>query len=413
MATARPEPSGLALRLALVRTLAWALLIGGWLVLGALGRQHLPLLAGGQAPVALWLVTMAGGLALLKDRRLSMPTLRMALAGAGGVAAAALLALNHRSGPAGGWVLLASGAWGVLLLGASFCVQALRRAGTQRPPAPFSAAVAGAALSWAVAGDLVAVSRSADGVALAVLVAALAAALAPHGVKAVSACRAGLFDCALHLPGWRPWRDPAQWPHLAAALVMLPMMAALSRMSEWCGADDGMALSAPATVALHLGAMLLPAWGLNFTLRHGPQAAGLPAAVSPKLLRAGVALAMLASGPVLLIWPGFAGLMAASLWQAVAWSLAWCLSMQALPVPQRPTPPPASPPASLWGFVGRIVPLAASGGAVLALGVAMDAAGPDALATVHATLAALAMAGAAWPLMRDRPVTPPTQEHPT
>lgn len=397
MATARPEPSGLALRLALVRTLAWALLIGGWLVLGALGRQHLPLLAGGQAPVALWLVTMAGGLALLKDRRLSMPTLRMALAGAGGVAAAALLALNHRSGPAGGWVLLAAGAWGVLLLGASFCVQALRRAGTQRPPAPFSAAVAGAALSWAVAGDLVAVSRSADGVALAVLVAALvAAALVPHGVKAVSACRAGLFDCALHLPGWRPWRDPAQWPRLAAALVMLPMMAALSRMSEWCGADDGMALSAPATVALHLGAMLLPAWGL-------------PASVPPKWLRTGVALAMLASGLVLLLWPGLAGLMAASLWQAVAWSLAWCLSMQALPVPQPLTPPSDA----LWHRVGRIVPLAASGGAVLALGVAMDAAGPDALVTIHATLAVLATAGAAWSRMHDRPVAPPTQEHPT
>jgi len=177
---------------------------------------------------------------------------------------------------------------------------------------------------------------------------------------------------------------------------MLPMMAALSRMSEWCGADDGMALSAPATVALHLGAMLLPAWGL-------------PASVPPKLLRTSVALAMLASGLVLLLWPGFAGLMAASLWQAVAWSLAWCLSMQALPV-QQPLTPPSD---ALWHRVGRIVPLVASGGAVLALGVAMDTAGPDALVTVHATLAALAMAGTAWPLMHDRPVTPPTQEHPT
>lgn len=410
MATARPEPSGLALRLALVRTLAWALLIGGWLVLGALGRQHLPLLAGGQAPVALWLVTMAGGLALVKDHQLSMLTLRIVLASAGGVAVAALLALNHHSGPAAAWVLLASSAWGVLLLGASFCVQALRRSSTQRPPAPFSAAVAGAALSWAVAGDLVAVSRSADAVALAVLVAALVAvALVPHGVKLVSACRAGLFDCALHLPGWRPWRDPAQWPHLAAALVMLPMMAALSRMSEWCGADDGMALSAPATVALHLGAMLLPAWGLHVARRRSTPVPGSPASVPPKWLRAGVALAMLVSGLVLLIWPGFAGLMAASLWQAVAWSLAWCLSMQVLPLP-RPLAPPS---VSLWRFVGHIVPLAASGGAVLALGMAIDAVGPAALVTVHATLAVLAIAGAAWSLMRDRPVSTPAQEHPT
>ena len=64
-------------RLWLARAIAWALLLGGWLVLGTLGRQHLPQAAGGQAPVALWLTTVGGALALVGRWRWSAPALAL------------------------------------------------------------------------------------------------------------------------------------------------------------------------------------------------------------------------------------------------------------------------------------------------------------------------------------------------
>lgn len=383
-------------RLAVARTLAWALLLGGWLVLGGLGRQYLPLWAGGQGAVAVWLVTVALAQGALQSRRWR-PTatgLRVALGTCGGLACAALVALSGSAVNAGPWLLGAACAWGGLLLCASCCVRALRTSGPGAAPSPVSAAVAGALLAWWVAGDLVAGHQATGTVALGLLAAACGlAALVPRGVAAVSACRAGLFDCALHMPGLAAWRDRRQWPRHAATCAMLPMMASLPLMAEWCGADPWTRGSASTVVALHLAAMLLPAWALGVRQPPGRVAAP-PAPGRPALQRAGVALAMLLGGACLLAWPGLSGLMAASLWHAMGWSLAWSLSMSPRPA-SRPADAVARAPSA--GFAAPLLTALFTGAAVWALGLSTQAFGPQALVAVHAALASVSAAGLAWP----------------
>lgn len=401
MATAPPERRlagwGQAeARLAVARTLAWALLLGGWLVLGALGRQFLPLWAGGQAAVAVWLVTAVLAQGVLQSRavQLTASRLRGALCTGGVLACAALVVLSGSRAQAGSWLLLAACAWGGLLLCASCCVRALRPSGPGRAPPPVSAAVAGALLAWLVAGQLAAGPQATGTVAMGLLVAALAlAALVPRGAGAVSASRAGLFDCALHWPRPAAWRERRQWPRHAATCAMLPMMASLPLMAEWCGADPWARGSASAVVALHLAAMLLPAWALAWRQPAG-QAPALTAPWRPALQRTGVTLAMLLGGACLLAWPGLSGLMAASLWHAVGWSLAWSLSMSPRPA-ARSADAVARAPSAGWAAPVLTALLTAS--AVWALGLSTQAFGPQALVAVHAALAWVSAAGLAWP----------------
>ena len=61
----------IALRLTLARTLVWALMIGGWLSLEALGRQVLPLWLGGMVPIAIWLAGCGLMIHRARDLRLS------------------------------------------------------------------------------------------------------------------------------------------------------------------------------------------------------------------------------------------------------------------------------------------------------------------------------------------------------
>jgi len=77
------------------RTLAWALLFAGWLVLGALGARHAPLAAGALAPVALCLLTL--GLASRAGASWwpSPRALQAVLAGSAALAALSLAALMH------------------------------------------------------------------------------------------------------------------------------------------------------------------------------------------------------------------------------------------------------------------------------------------------------------------------------
>lgn len=64
-ATALPTtPRHTSQRLWAAHVIAWALLLGCWLVLGTLGRRHLPQVAGDQLPVALWLATVGVAWAL-------------------------------------------------------------------------------------------------------------------------------------------------------------------------------------------------------------------------------------------------------------------------------------------------------------------------------------------------------------
>lgn len=378
-------------RLWLARAVAWALLLGGWLVLGTLGRQYLPQTAGGQVPVALWLATVGGALAVSGRRRWSALALRSALLAAG-LAAAAALTLVQQSPAA---LLWAAGAWALLLVVASFAVRGLRRLQPGPPPAPIGPALAGACLAWAMAGDLDTLRQGLGPVVLALGLAALTLALllpAPTtrvapGEGGRSAgfgrCQAGLFDCSLPLLQPGRWRHPATWPQTAAALAMLPMMASLPAMADWCG---GLRWPAAAGTALHLGAMLLPA-----ALLHS---LGKPLQRPQPIL----ALLLVLGGAALLMWPGQSGLMVASWLHGLAWSVAWSVMLmprggrsgsvgRQASSAQSCTARAGLAPGAKWGAAL----LTAS--AVLLLGQAMAQAGPAALEAVHATLAGLGLVG--------------------
>ena len=345
-------------RLAGARTLAWALWIGGWLVIGASGHRQWPLAAGGLLPLALWLLGI--GLLLVPARPLPNAAL---VAGAIGGAAAASFGLWQQAP-----LPLAAG-WALLVVAASRCVRRLRQG--RRPGTPLRPAAAGALLAWAVAGDP---GLPLPPVVLATLLLAAATALAlllPRGAASTPPCRAGLFDCALPVAALAPWRDATQWPQAAALLAMLPMMAALPALAEGCSAGGWPPRSAS---ALHLASMLLP------PLLLGLPGLRLPAARRPAL----IGLLLLAGGVALLAWPGFEGLMAAALLHGSAWGCAWGGPLAA---GERPAPGPR--------------PLVAATGVallLLLLGAALGASGPAALQLTHALLAACGGVGllATW-----------------
>lgn len=374
---AAPPPSpgatpGAALRLWIARTLAWSLLLSGWLVLGALGRQHALLLVSGYAPLALWLACTGALLVGTAFWPLSRGVLAAVLMGAGGLT---VLALHwaDRGAPA---LALAALGWSVLLVAASRCVRSLRTALPRLPPAPLVPALLGGSLAWGVAGDLPALPTHTVALSVALLATAVALALlVPRGVGHALGCRAGLFDCSLPVPALVRWRNMADWPLHAASLTMLPMMTALPAMADWCSAAGW---SAPMVTGLHLAAMLLPPALLQRALPS----------VSASQLRRWVAL-LLAVGALLLVaWPGVQGLMAASLWHALAWGVAWAGPMVArTPVPAAPSKP--------WGagMGHQLAAVALAGSAVLALGAGIGAAGPAALTSAHAGLALLGLLG--------------------
>jgi hypothetical protein len=370
------------LRLALARTVAWALLFGGWLVLGDAGPQQLPLWAGGLAPLALWLAGMGALWALLQGRRVSMGHLRSLLLAAGALLAGVGL-LAGRAAP----VLVAALAWSLLLVAASLAVQALRRAMPSRPPAPLVPATAGALLAWSVVSLAGATAWPGTAIATAALALAL---LVPRGAAPVPACRGGLFDCSLPWPDPARWRRVADWPQQAAVLAMLPMMATLPAMAGWCRSDWG--LSPASSTLWHLAAMLLPALLLRRWLaRAGEQAR-----------RIAVTVAMVASGVALWGYPGLDGLMLVALLQAAAWSLAW-----AGPMLRPPGTKPADHRPSPLGSAARAL---APAGLVLALGSFTADLGPDALRAAQALLAALALAGAAAGIVTRPSARPPMEK---
>ena len=359
-----------AQRLWLARALAWALLLGGWLALGALGRQRLPGFVGGQGLVALWLLTLGLTLGLAGRWPWRAQPLRAALLLLGALAAGSMLAIG-RSGLA---LPLAAMAWGGLLVTASFTVRALRLSCAGPSASPVGPAAAGAALAWALAGDLAATPAMLAQWGLALAAAAcLLATLLPRATALRNACRSGLFDCSAPLPGAARWRRAADWPQAAAAMGMLPMMASLPVMADWCGAQAGSAASASAA---HLAAMLLPALAMCRapSLRWPAQAIGL------LLLLGGAALWL----------PGASGLMGAALLQGLAWSVAWGERLKA---PRTSPVPDAAPPVQWWA------PWLSAAGFVVLLGAAIDHFGPSALAAVHAGLAGLGgigLAASAW-----------------
>ncbi len=181
------------------RWLSAGLLIGGWIVLGALGQRHAPLWAGGLLPLVVWLAAAGGLVHAAGGRRVSAAKLQ-ALAAAAGVGTGTALAA----------VVVGGG--------------------------PFALGMAAACWGLCVGAALVLWDR---------------ASLYGQGGLA------GLMDCALPLSLPEGWRRPSAWGLLAARSSMLPMMATLSLTGGWCGAAGGW--SSADWMALHLLAMLVPA----------------------------------------------------------------------------------------------------------------------------------------------------------
>jgi hypothetical protein len=351
------------------RACAWALLMSGWVGIGALALQMAPSTFTGFLVVALWLLAL--GAAATLPRPASMPPrLRAAsLAAAATAAALAMWATPHGGGlPALGVALLG---WATLTALASGVVRALRlqQAAMPRPPVA-SAALGAMAAAWAIGdpGDLMALSLRLALFAIAVAALLVMLQLRARPVAARPGCRAGLFDCSL--PAWPggAWREPMQWPTLLAGLAMLPMMAQLPLMASWC---RGSGLSAQAMVLLHLGAMFLPVWLLNASLARWSLAR--LSLVCALLLVTGAGALAWAPSP----WD-WLGLAAA---QGTAWGLAWGGLLWA---PARRGSAGSSP---LRAAVGYAVVTAAFGWLV-------ESSGAGGVAAAHGALGAAAMA--AW-----------------
>lgn len=342
-------------RLALARTLAWSLLMNGWLQLGALGHAGWPLTAGGLLPTAAWLAVIAATQSAQQHVRLGAGGLRAWLGGSAGLAMAGLVGATAAPGLA----FAAAVGWGLLLVGASRCVRALRDG---QAPLPVVPAAAGTALAWAAG-----FAGAGASAALVATAAAVLALLVPAGARS-RGCRSGLFDCVLPTLHALP-TDAGGWLHAALRWAMLPMMATLVAMGDWCG--SGLGWSPQAMIGLHLAAMLMPPLVLRLchcTLQ-GPLWVALP------LL---IALLLLAWPPAAL--SGLSGLMAASLACALAWGLGW----QAHPS----RTPGTSPAAPLAAFVPALC--------AVALGVALERFGPTALGAALLLPIGVALSGAAW-----------------
>lgn len=365
-------------RVQLARTLAWALLLGGWVGLGSLaqGLSSGPLQAF--SLLALWLLALGASAALIGRVQPSRWLLCGLLMGAGLLAARGLFVAVHGGGVAA--LLPALLAWALVVALASAAVRACRFAAPTRVPSPVPAAAAGAALAWLCVGDITDLHALAPRLMLGGLVAcALLAALLPQSGAAHGGCRAGLFDCSL--PNWSRtgWRESQRLPVLLASLAMLPMMCGLPWMVSLCRSD---AVSPQAVLAVHFAAMFLPAlW-----IAHRPALARRAATACAPLLALGALLVVAAPGAS--AWWGLA------LAHGAAWSVAWAAQLGDRGAR---TQPHASPLAGA----------ALNGLLALALGLAVSLVGLQALSAWHVALGAVAvlssLVGAIRPSRRLQP----------
>jgi len=349
------------LRLMLARACAWALLVAGWIGIGSFALLIAPSASGGFALVALWLLGLGAAATVATRSGMRQAAQRAALCAGAAATAGGLWWTVHGGGLSA--LLLALAGWAALTAMASGVVRSLRimQAATPKPPiVPASLGAVGAALFLGDIGDLTALAMR-----LAALVATIGIALlllqAPMSEGAArQGCRAGLFDCSL--PSWPAgaWRDLVQWPTLIAGLVMLPMMAALPLMAEWCRADA----VAPQTMVLwHLTAMFGPAlilhrWIAQWSTRT-------LASACAALLALGAAAALWAASPL--------NILGMSVAQGAAWGIAWCGQLWA---PERRGRQGASP---LYAAVGYAV-------LTLAFGVLVDQTGARGVVLMHAFL---------------------------
>lgn len=355
------------LRLTLARAIAWALLLAGWVGIGSVALPLVPSVAAGFALVALWLLLL-GAAARVATGDLPVWARTAALAAASLLVATGLWSAAHGGGARG--VLLALLGWAALTALASGVVRSLRLAQRLPPGPPVAAASLGALCAGLVlsdVGDLPAlVTRLVWFVAAAAV--ALALLAGRRRLRAQAGCRAGLFDCSL--PAWPAgaWRDALQWPTLLAGLAMLPMMAALPLMANWCRAQG---VPPQAMVLLHLAAMFGPA----LLLRR---------AITPLSLRglSAACACLLAAGAAVVVWaaPPF-DLLGLALTHGAAWGLAWSGQLWA---PARRGQQGASPLRAAAGYALL----------TLAVGLAVDQFAARGIAGVHVLLGLAA--AAAW-----------------
>jgi hypothetical protein len=298
-------------RLTLARAAAWALLLTGWIGLGSLALPLAPNALVMFALVATWLL-MLGAVATIATRGDLPPWLRLiALALAACATAAGVWGAAHGTGLTA--VVLAVLGWATSTALASGVVRSLRLAHPVPPGPPIAAASVGAACAALVlgdVGDLHALAWRLITFVAAVTVTLMALQARVRMRSRAPSCRAGLFDCSL--PAWPAgaWRDPLQWPTLLAGLAMLPMMAALPLMADWCRAQS---VPPPAMVALHLAPMFGPVLLLRRAI--GRWSPWRLSAVCAALLVAGAAIVAWAAAP----WD----LLGLALTHGAAWGLAW------------------------------------------------------------------------------------------
>ncbi len=356
------NPNGvMLLRLTLARACAWGLLLAGWVGVGSFALRFAPSLSHGFALIALWLLAL-GAAASVATRGGVRPWARaLMLCVTALMTVIGLWSAAHGGGlPA---VLLALLGWAALTALASGVVRSLRLAQAYPLEPPIIAASLGALIAGLALGDPGDLPALARRLAAFVGTAALLLVLLQRWIDErprAPGCRAGLFDCSL--PAWPAlaWRDPLQWPMLLAGLAMLPMMAALPLMADWCRAQG---LAPQAMVMLHLGAMFVPALLLRqFIARWSGHTLAIVCTV---LLASGAALVAWASAPM--------DLLGLAVTHGAAWGLAWSGQLWA---PARRGQQGTSPLRAAAGYAVL----------TLAFGLIVEHSGASGVALVHAAL---------------------------
>lgn len=346
--------------------MAWTLLLAGWVGIGSIALVLAPSLVAAFALVALWLLAL-GIAAKVATRDTLRAWVRRAALGLCAALTAAALVWTTRGGglPA---LLLAAIAWAGLTALASGVVRSLRLAQAARPGPPIGAASLGALCAALVLGDPGDLSALTLRLSALVLGAAIVLAILQRSDSArapASHCRAGLFDCSL--PAWPAgaWLDARQWPALLAGLAMLPMMAALPLMVDWCRTQ---AIAPQVLVLLHLAAMFAPALLLRRSIERW----------SVRTLST-VCAVFLAAGAITGIWAAAPlNLLGLAVAHGAAWGLAWAGQLWA---PDRRSRQGASPLRAAIGYAAL----------TLAFGAVVDGFGAAGVTGAHAALGLLAV----------------------
>ena len=360
-------------RLTLGRACAWFLLVSGWIGVGGLALQFTSSSAGAFALVSLWLIVLGAAATVGTGAAIHRGLRVLALASAAVVASAGLFWSIRGGGLLA--VLLVVLAWGAVTALASGVVRSLRLARRSQPQPPvLAAALGGISAGWML-GDPGDLARMSEHMAIFVLIMATILACLQFQTadrQGAPGCRAGLFDCSL--PAWPAgaWRDLGQWPLLLSGLVMLPMMAALPLMADWCRAQS---LTPQVLVLLHLSAM----FGSALLLRPW-------IAVWTTPVLSTLCMALLVTGAVLAMWLASPwDMLGLALTHGSAWGLAWSGQLWG---PTRRGQQNASPLRAALGYAGL----------TFVFGLWVDRFGPAGVNSVHILIGALALL--AW-LLKD------------